>query len=80
LLDAVGKVRHLQPFVSLRTKILTPKMFGEHFALVPIHTKLLSYHGASFPVRPDLNQPNSRRIIPTAGIYDSGMIPMESRM
>lgn len=62
LLEDFDKVKHLEPFASLKTKLMTPKAFGEHFGLTPIPTIFLSYHGASFPVRPDLSQPGNNRI------------------
>jgi hypothetical protein len=52
--------RH-EPIRSLTTKIMTPMEFGQEFGLMPISPQILSYHNASFFVRPDLNMPNSRR-------------------
>ncbi len=61
LLKKFEEVRDREPFTSLRTKLMTPQMLGEFLRLHPIPSYFLSYHGASFPVRPDLNQPGSRR-------------------
>lgn len=61
LVDKFEDVRHLEPFASLGTKLMTPETLGEYLSLRPIPPYFLSYHGASFPVRPDLNQPGSRR-------------------
>jgi hypothetical protein len=62
LLERIGKVQHLEPFVSLKTKVIAPIALCEYLGLTPIPTTFLSYHSASFPVRPDLHQPGSRRV------------------
>lgn len=61
LLRTVEKVRHLEPYRSLRTKVLSPEQFGKSLKLNPIPAMFFSYHDASFPVRPDLHQPGSQR-------------------
>lgn len=58
---SVKQKMHLEPFRSLRTKVMTPLELGEHLGLWPTPPRFLSYNGASFFVRPDLNMPNSRR-------------------
>ena len=55
LLKLVERLKHLEPFVSLKTKIMTPQM-------TPIPTNILSYQEASFPVRADLSQPDNKRV------------------
>lgn len=62
LLELAGKLKHFEPFASLKTRLLTPQMLGEHLCLTPIPTNFLSYHDASFPVRADLSQPGNKRI------------------
>lgn len=62
LLRAIDAVRQLEPFPSLKTKVMTPEALGKELGLVPVPTVLLSYHDASFPVRPDLFQPDSKRM------------------
>lgn len=54
-------IRHLEPFRSLTTKVMTPVEFGETFGLLPVPPVTLSYHNASFPVRADLNWSNNKR-------------------
>jgi hypothetical protein len=61
LINRFEEVKHLEPFTSLRTKLMTPEALGKYLRLHPIPPRVLSYNGASFPVRPDLNQPGSRR-------------------
>jgi hypothetical protein len=46
-----------EPLRSIRTRIMTPLEFGLQFELLPVHTNVLSYTNASFPVRPDLSWP-----------------------
>ena len=43
---------------SMRTRVMTPLEFGKHFEMIPVHTNILSYNDASFPVRPDLSWPS----------------------
>lgn len=43
---------------SMRTRVMTPLEFGKYFDLIPVHTNILSYNDASFPVRPDLSWPD----------------------
>lgn len=62
LLKAVAPHQHREPFSSLKTRLMTPQTLGEYLALTPIPTNMFSYHRASFPVRPDLHQPGSKRI------------------
>lgn len=57
----VRQLRHLEVFANLRTLVLSPEDFGLRFGLKPIPLRLYSYHGASFPVRPELNWPDSKR-------------------
>ena len=61
LLEAIDKVRHLEPFLALQTKVMSPEQLGKLLKLQPVSSNLLSYHNASYPVRPDLSQPNNRR-------------------
>lgn len=53
--------RDQEPIRSLRVKVWTPMQFGKYFGLIPIDPVLLSYNNASYPVRSDLNWPNSQR-------------------
>jgi len=50
-----------EPLKSMRTRVMTPLEFGQHFRLLPIHPLVLSYNSASFPVRADLFWPDGRR-------------------
>lgn len=50
-----------EPIRSLRTKVMTPAQFGRHVGLFAVDPSLLSYSGASFPVRPDLHWPDNTR-------------------
>lgn len=61
LLDAIDAVKHLGPFPSLKTKVMSPEQLGKHLQLTPIPPIFFSYHDASYPVRPDLHQPDSKR-------------------
>lgn len=62
LLELVDTLKHLEPFASLKVRLMTPQMLGKHLSLTPIPTNFLSYHNASFPVRADLSQPKNKRI------------------
>jgi hypothetical protein len=53
--------KHLEPIRSLRTKVLTPREFGQIFNLVPLSPRLLSYNDASFFVRSDLSSLSGKR-------------------
>ncbi|MCB9992242.1 MAG: hypothetical protein H6873_01145 [Hyphomicrobiaceae bacterium] len=58
------KVRESQdrePIKSLKTKVMSPQELGEFLGLRPIPLNLLSYHGASWFVRPDLHMPGGKR-------------------
>lgn len=46
---------------SLATRVVTPAILGKELQIVPFPPLLLSYDNASYPVRPDLNLPNSKR-------------------
>ena len=46
---------------SLKTRVMSPEQFGTIFGLLPVSPRLFSYHGASYPVRPEFNWPNSER-------------------
>lgn len=60
------KAQRNNPVVaSLKTKVLTPEDFGIEFGIPKISPRMYSYHGASFPVRSDLNWPDSRRQRPS---------------
>ena len=61
LLKRVGKKQLLEPFKSLRTKIMTPEALGKHLGLKPIPTHFFSYHDASFPLRDDLSRSDDQR-------------------
>lgn len=50
-----------EPIKSLKTRIMTPRAFGEHFGLAQIPPHWLSYRDADCFVRPDLHMPGSRR-------------------
>ena len=50
---------------SLKTKVMTPEDFGKRFNLVPINSRLYSYHGADCPVKHDTNWPDSKRQKPS---------------
>ncbi len=52
---------HREPIKSLRTQLLTPAQLGRDLKLTPVPLNLLSYHGASYPVRPDLHWQNQKR-------------------
>ena len=61
LLKSLNSRAKLEPIRSLKTKILTPEQFGKYLWLAPINPALLSYEDASWPVRPDLHWPDSKR-------------------
>lgn len=61
LLRAIESRNSREPFTSLKTKIVTPRQFGEQFDLMRISPTLYSYHNASFIVRPDLNWGTGKR-------------------
>ncbi|MFH1217775.1 MAG: hypothetical protein V1706_14870 [Pseudomonadota bacterium] len=46
---------------SLKTKILTPEEFGKELGIIPMSPRLYSYHNADYPVRHDINWPDSKR-------------------
>lgn len=46
---------------SLQTRVISPGDFGRHFRIKPVPTQIISYDGASFPVRPDLHWPDGKR-------------------
>lgn len=46
---------------ALKTKVMSPEKFGKTFGLMPVSPRLFSYHGASYPVCPELNWPDSKR-------------------
>lgn len=54
LRKAVADQSHLEPFRSLRTRVMTPLEFGKAFGLKPIDPVVLSYNDASYFVRADL--------------------------
>ncbi len=57
--------REQEPIKSLRTKVMTPSQLGKYLRLFPVDPNLLSYAGASYPVRPDLHWPDEKRQRPT---------------
>lgn len=61
LARTVRQLRHLEVFANLRTLVLSPEDYGMRFGLKPMPLRLFSYHGASYPVRPELNWPDSKR-------------------
>jgi hypothetical protein len=61
LLKTLESRRTTNPVRSLQTKVLTPEQLGKQLWLAPVSPTLLSYEEASWPVRPDLHWPNSRR-------------------
>ena len=61
LIRKVDAVRHLEPFTFLTTQVMTPADLGKILGITPIPPIFLSYHDASFSVRPDLHQPHSER-------------------
>lgn len=61
LLRAMAAQRKNPVVASLKTRVLSPEQFGMLFGLRPISPRLYSYHRASYPVRADLNSPDSTR-------------------
>ncbi len=61
LRDAAEREKEKQPFVALKTQILTPSEFGKMIGLVPVNTNILSYEGSSFPVHAEYSWPDQRR-------------------
>lgn len=53
--------REQEPIKSLRTKVMTPSQLGKYLRIFPVDPNLLSYTGASHPVRPDLHWPDEKR-------------------
>lgn len=61
-LDRIVKANaHREPFLSLKTRVMTPKDIAAEFRLMPIAPVLFSYHGASWFVRSDLHWWDNRR-------------------
>ncbi|CDX57964.1 conserved hypothetical protein [Mesorhizobium plurifarium] len=52
---------HLEPFRSLRTRVMTPAELGRLLGLVPVAPSLFSYHDARSVVRADLHWPTNTR-------------------
>jgi hypothetical protein len=50
-----------EPIKSLRTKVMTPEQLGKYLRNFPVDPNLLSYAGASYPVRSDLHWPDEKR-------------------
>lgn len=63
-LRKLSSLKSEEPFASLKTRCLRPSELGELLGLLPVHTWLLSFEAASFPVRPDLHSPTQRRTEP----------------
>jgi hypothetical protein len=61
LLRVLDSQKGSERLKSMRTRVMTPLEFGRYFELIPVHTNILSYNGASFPVRADLSWPNGAR-------------------
>ena len=61
LLKALSSRAKSEPIRSLKTKVLTPEQLGKLIWLTPVNPALLSYEDASWPVRPDLYWPDSKR-------------------
>lgn len=57
--------RKKAPVASLRVQVMTPEDFGKKFGLIPVSPKVQSYDDASFFVRPDLSQTDSKRQRPS---------------
>lgn len=57
--------RKQEPIKSLRTKVMTPSQLGKYLRIFPVDPNLLSYTGASYPVRPDLHWPDEKRQRPS---------------
>ena len=61
LLKAMEAQRRNTAISSLKTLVMSPEDFGKRFGLFPVSPRLFSYHDASFPVRPEMNWPDSQR-------------------
>jgi hypothetical protein len=61
LARTVQSMSHLEPFRSLRTRIMTPAEFGRYLKLAPVSPHLFAYHQASFPVQTEFSMPGSQR-------------------
>lgn len=60
LIEAIGAQRSSARIKSLKTRVMTPEEFGKYLKLYPISPHLMSYNGASFPVRSDLHWPDEK--------------------
>jgi len=70
LLKSLNARAKSEPVRSLKTRILTPEQLGKLLWLAPVNPTLLSYEDASWPVRPDLHWPDSKRRPPTRNRTD----------
>lgn len=61
LLRAVASQQRHPTIAGLTTRVMSPEAFGLHFKLLPVSPRLFSYHGASYPVNPEFNWPDSKR-------------------
>ncbi|WP_139326742.1 hypothetical protein [Pseudomonas flexibilis] len=61
LLKTLQAQSNTEPVQSLNTRILTPEQLGKYLGLAPVNPALLSFDRVSFPTRPDLHWPDSKR-------------------
>ncbi|MGN7772199.1 hypothetical protein [Phyllobacterium sp. 22552] len=61
LIRNLYSARLAEPTKSLQTRVMTPQQFGQHWGLLPVPPRILSYNNPVFGVRADLNMPESRR-------------------
>lgn len=61
LLDTLRAQRNNPVVASLKARVMSPEQYGKLFGLPQISTRLYSYHAASYPVRAEMNWPNSQR-------------------
>jgi len=61
LIDAINSQSGHPAIKKLKTKILSPEEYSQQFKIKPFHTRLFSFHKASFPVAYSENWANSDR-------------------
>lgn len=61
LMRCILSHRNHEPLKSLKTRIMTPLEFGQHFGMLPVPPHVFAYTDASSPVRSDVCWPDGKR-------------------
>jgi len=61
LCNLVRAHQHHEPFLSLKTRVMTPREFGEHFGIRPVPPHLLIYTNPKGPVSNQISGKTGRR-------------------